>query len=132
MGSVLLLALLVGALSWFSRVAETEYEILSEVESADGRHILTVRTGNPLLPYGPHQVLITLTDVSGPTVIATHQTRLANDGMGIDENNISTLWVDAETVRICMRGDEQKDALILVDVPGRKITEREEKCREMA
>lgn len=128
LGILLLLALLVGVMIWHTKNADIEYELFSELESGDRRNILMIEVGNPVLPYGPHPVIISVINASDSGVIATHKTQLANDGMTIDADNIYSIWTDTQTARVCMRGDEQSDAVILIDVADRKITERHEAC----
>ena len=128
LGILLLLALLVGVMIWHDRNTDIEYELLSELDSSDRRNILKIEVGNPTLPYGPHPVIISVINASGSEVIAAHKTRLANDGMKIDANNINSIWIDTQTALVCMQGDEQRDVIILIDVADRKITERQEEC----
>ena len=128
MSIVLVCALMIGVLLWQSRNVEIEYEQFSALESGDGGYILTIETGNPSLPYGPHSVAISVTNASGSHVIVSKKTRLANDGARLKSNNISTRWIDTDTASVCIRGAEQRDAYILIDVPNQTISERFEKC----
>jgi hypothetical protein len=128
LGIVLVFALMIGVLLWQSRNVEIKYEKFSVLDSGDGRYILTIETGNPTLPYGPHSVVITVTNASGSEVIVAKKARLANDGARINSNNISIRWIDTDTASVCIRGDEQRDAYILIDVPNQSISERPEQC----
>ena len=128
LGIVLVFALMIGVLLWQSRNVEIKYEKFSVLESGDGRYILTIETGNPTLSYGPHSVAITVTNASGSEVIVAKKTRLANDGARINSNNISIRWIDTDTASVCIRGDEQRDAYILIDVPNQSISEKPEQC----
>ena len=126
--TALLFALFAGVMLWQSKNIEIEYGQLSVLESSDGRYLLTIEIGNPVLPYGPHSVVITVKHASDSEVIVAKKTRLANDGMRITSNNISARWTDRDTARVCIRGDEQRDADILINMRSRTVTEKHEPC----
>lgn len=125
---VLLLALLLGVMLWQSRNVEIEYEQFSVLESDGGSYILTIEIGNPVLPYGPHSVAIAVKNTSDSRLIVAKTTRLANDGMGINSENISANWIDSDTASVCVRGDEQRDVYLLINMQNRNVSERYQQC----
>ena len=128
LGFFLIIALLVGALLWHSKNVEIEYKQFSTLKSSDGSHNLIIEVGNPVLAYGPHSVLITIKNASESEVIVVKKTKLSNDGAKIESHNINAQWIDIDTARVCIKGDEQKDIHMLIKVQNRTITEIEEKC----
>ncbi len=98
------------------------------MKSGDGSHSLIIEVGNPVLAYGPHSVLITIKNASESEVVVAKKTKLSNDGARIDTNNINTHWIDTDIAHVCIRGDEQKDTLMVIDVQSRTITEIDEQC----
>jgi hypothetical protein len=131
LGLGILIVLLLGILYWKGSSVEVAYEAFSVLESGDGAHVLTVETANPVLPYGPHFVAITVARVSGAGPVVEKKTRLSNDGARIDEGNISVRWLDTNTASVCLRGDEQGDVRILINAVTRNVDERQEQCQEM-
>jgi hypothetical protein len=129
-GFTLLVALGVGFLRWKTSNTEIEYERFSVVESMDGHHSLLIEIGNPRLPYGSHSVAIKVINASGSEVMAAKNVPLANDGMKVDSNNISAHWIDTQRAGVCIRGDEQSDNYLLINLRSLTISETQEKCRE--
>jgi archaellum component FlaF (FlaF/FlaG flagellin family) len=113
---------------WESRNTRIEYEQFSVLESKDGNHSLIVEIRYPRLPYGSHSVAVKVINASGSEVIATKDIKLANDGMRVDSENISTQWINKDTAAVCMRGEEQKDNYLIIDIQSLTISEKEENC----
>ena len=127
---ILVVALGIGYLLWESRNTEIEYEQFSVLQSNDEHYSLVVEIGNPRMPYGSHSVAVKAMSASGSEVIAAKNIKLANDGMEIDSDNITSHWVDKDNAGVCMRGDEQKDNYLLINLQSLTISEKQEECGE--
>lgn len=125
---VLIFSVFFGYLIWKSRSTEIEYKEHTSLMSNDSSYNLMIEVGNPVLPYGPHSVMITVLNTSTSKVLITKKTNLSNDGARIESENIDVQWTDKNTAKICIRGDEQKDTLISIDVASQLITETEIQC----
>lgn len=122
------IALLVGVMLWQNSGREPEYKAFSSLESDGGRYILAIEAANPVMPFGPHFVVITVKAASGPEVLVVKKTRLANDGARIGSGNIRIRWIDSDTASVCLRGDEQADAHIQINASTRTVSGRQEPC----
>ena len=106
---------------------DVEIHRFSELESPDGKHFLSVDLGNPSMPMGSHLVRIEIKSVAGEPVMEG-DFRLANDGANISSDNIHAEWIDHDSAEVCLRGDEQPDARVSIELSSRRMTEMHEKC----
>lgn len=85
---------------------EEDY-ILEEIYSTDGLHKVTIiANGEPIWSFGPHNISISIDDY--PTLL---KTSVANDG---GKANVLYEWVDNNTVKLVLRGKEQKDDIYTI------------------
>ena len=99
----------------------------SEQRSPDGRYSLNVDVGNPPLPFGSHSVIITIKSESDEPILEG-KFGLSNDGANIYSNNIEAHWIDIDSAEVCLKGDEQSDALVSIKVLSRTMLEKNKKC----
>jgi hypothetical protein len=106
---------------------DVEMHRFSELEAPDGKHALLIHLGNPSLPMGSHLVRIAINSVAGEPVMEG-DFRLANDGANITSDNIHADWIDHDSAEVCLRGEEQSDTLVSVELASRRMTEKNGKC----
>ncbi len=99
----------------------------SEHLSTDNSHTLIIDVGNPSMPYGPHTVDISVANALNKTIVRG-QFHLSNDGSNISSANIEARWLDADNAEVCLRGDEQSDAVISIQVSSRNMIEKDGEC----
>ena len=106
---------------------DVEIHRFSEVKAPDGKHSLSIDLGNPSMPMGSHLVRIAIKSVAGEPVMEG-DFRLANDGANVSSDNIHAEWIDHDSAEVCLRGDEQSDVRVSIEVSSRRMTEKKEKC----
>ena len=127
-GGLLVFVLGLYTLSYF-QFHKSDIEVIrfSDLQSPDELHTLTIDVGEPSTPYGPHRVGLEIADASNSLIIR-EQFRLANDGANIDSGNIVARWSNSDNVVICLRGDEQSDVLVSIQLSNRKVESAVRKC----
>lgn len=124
----LIAAILAVLLLWLSQ-REVQVSRFSEVPSHDQLHSLTIDVADPSMPYGPHTVDITVTNQSNEAIFGERY-RLSNDGAIIGVSNIESRWLDDDRAEVCLRGAEQAEVRVSIQVTARTMVEKEGACRD--
>ncbi len=99
----------------------------AEVSSNDNAYQLLIDVTDPSTPYGSHKIDLSVTDAS-KTEIVSKRLRLANDGKNIGSENIEAYWTGNNHVATCLRGEEQGNILVSIDISMRKVSISEKEC----
>ena len=92
--------------------SESDFEEYSRYLSPDNTSTVAILLAPAKLAYGPTSVRIDLIDEESGNLHHILSTKVANDGVPLSDNNISSSWVDVDTLHLCLSGDEQQDEQI--------------------
>ena len=107
--------------------SDVDVRRFGELPSTDTSHTLIIDVGNPSMPYGSHMVKVSVVDTLNETIVR-EKFRLSNDGANIGLNNIEARWIDSDNAEICLRGDEQADTLVSIQVSSRNVVKKDRGC----
>lgn len=116
-----------GVLIFLLNNRDVETNRYSEVKTSDGSYSLIIDVANPSMPYGAHTVKITIANISNE-IILSGEYRLSNDGAIIDGKNIEFRWISNDSAEVCLRGEEQADVIVSIQVSKQRIAKKEEQC----
>lgn len=127
-GTLIIAALVLYALM-FLLLHNDEVRIMryAELSSNDNSYQLLIDVTDPSTPYGSHKIDLSVADAS-QTKIVSKRLRLANDGKNIGSENIEAYWTGNSHVATCLRGEEQGDILVSIDISRRQVSISEKEC----
>ena len=92
--------------------SESEFKEYASYLSPDNTSIVAISIAPAKLAYGPTSVRIALIDGKSGNSNHIVSTKIANDGVPLSDKNVIASWIDADTLQLCLSGDEQQDEQI--------------------
>ena len=106
--------LIAACIGWFVYNDEYKLTLAGTENSPDGKYaVVFQRVGSPDWPFGSTAVRITVKDINNKKKLKVINTSIHNDGGVLSKYNWDVLWQD-ESVKIILKGSEQKDAVHIV------------------
>ncbi len=106
--------LIAACIGWFVYNNEYKLTLAGTENSPDGNYAVVFQmVGSPDWPFGSTAVRITVKEIKNNEKLRVIDTSIHNDGGVLSEYNWDVLWQD-ESVKIILKGSEQKDAVHIV------------------
>jgi hypothetical protein len=108
--------------------SDADFTEFSKYSSPDGKQYVVIDSAHSVLAFGPETLRIYVSegDNSSPTLVVT--TKIANDGTGISEKNITADWISRDILSLCLRGVEQEDHILEINIREVSYVEKSQNC----
>jgi len=105
-----------------------DFELYDTFRSPQNSREVVVQIAYSKLAFGPTTVRFSARDVDSAELVEIVTTRISNDGSNITDENLGAEWVNERTLRLCLRGVEQADSVLEIDVVSGTHSETESPC----
>ena len=111
--------LLVACVAWDEYINKYKLTDTGTETSPDGEYTVAFQmVGQPVWPFGPTSVKITVAQTKSGEKIKVIDTKIQDDGATLHKNNWEVVWKE-DAVEIILKGSEQQDAVHTVLLPQR-------------
>ncbi len=110
---------------------ESERSVFASYRAPQGESEVVVEVEEPGAAFAPHTIYVSLSrkgDAESSVPVSVLETQLANDGASLNPSNIRARWETPQRLWLCLRGEEQADQLLSIDISAVRAVVQTREC----